>query len=198
MRRRVAAVVAVVGALLVSGCTQQYATPDERSHAVGEAVAESLRDVEPQPADLSVRGGFDGIVLEADLADLSPSETRDFIEAALPVMEESPLGAMPARLIFRHDDSRSGGGVLEWRGYDPERSERYFAAVQLWLDVLADPGAKVKQKFEVEATTVYGAVEVFDDRDLDAYRAQLEAALEQAGYVEPSLEVTPADRPAAP
>lgn len=194
MRRRLAAV-AVVGALLLTGCTPQYATPDERSHAVGDAVAERLRDVDPQPADLRVTGSYDGIVVDAALADLSPDETRDFIETALRVVEESPLGAMPVRLILSHDDARSGGGVLEWRGYDPERSERYFAAVQLWLDVLADPGAKVDQTFEVEATTVHGSVEVFDDRDLAAYRADLLAALEQAGYVDPSLEVTPADAP---
>jgi hypothetical protein len=202
VRRRLAAI-AVVAVLLLSGCTQRYDSPDERAEAFGHEVAESLKDVEPRPADLQVRGNFDGIVLEAQLDQMSFSETRDFIEAALPVVEDSPLGALPVRIILTHEGSLSHEGLpsgsvsMEWRGYDPVRSERYFAAVQLWLDVLADPEVQFKEKFDVEAAYVYGAIEVFDGRDLDAYRAELVGVLEQAGYTDPRILVTAAVVPAS-
>jgi hypothetical protein len=194
MTRRAAAI-AVIGALLLSGCAQQYDTPDDRSRAFGEAVGESLQDVEPQPDTLRVRGDFDGITVEASLGAMSFSETREFIEGALPVVEDSPLGSLPIRILLGHEAARSGSGGLEWRGYDPARSDRYFAAVQLWLDVLADPEVRVKERFDVQAAYVFGTVEVFDDRDLDAYRDELVAALEQAGYVDPSLTVVAGKTP---
>ena len=194
MRRRLVAV-AAVAVLLLSGCTQRYDSPDDRSHAAGDAVAESLRDIEPQPAELRTRGGFDGITLDARLEDMSASETRAFLEGALPVVAESPLGTMPIRIVLSHDGARSGSGSLEWRGYDPARAERYFAAVQLWLDVLADPGVRVEEKFDVQAAYVFGSVEVLDDRDVEAYRAELHGALEKAGYTAPSLRVTAAPTP---
>ncbi|WP_440708726.1 hypothetical protein [Herbiconiux sp. YIM B11900] len=188
MRRRLV-VVAVVAVLLLSGCTPRYDTPDDRSQAFGDAVAETLRDVEPQPAELRVRGSSDGITLDARLGDLSSSDTRRFIEEALPLVGDSPLGALPVRLVLSHDDVRSGAGGLEWLGYDPARSDRYFSAVQLWLDVLADPGVRVGERFEVQAAYVSGTVEVFDGRDLEAYRSELVGVLEQAGYVDPSITV---------
>ncbi|WP_291055391.1 hypothetical protein [Herbiconiux sp.] len=191
MRRRLAAV-AVVAVLLLSGCTPRYDTPDDRSQAFGDAVAETLSDVEPQPAELRVRGSYDGITLDARLGDLSSSDTLRFIEEALPLVGDSPLGALPIRLVLSHDDARSGVGGMEWLGYDPARSERYFSAVQLWLDVLADPGVQVEERFEVQAAFVSGSIEVFDGRDLDAYRSELVGVLEQAGYVDPSISVVAA------
>ncbi|MFB2554612.1 hypothetical protein [Herbiconiux liangxiaofengii] len=188
MRRRLAAV-GVVAVLLLSGCTQRYDTPDDRSNVFGAEVDESIHDLEVQPSNVRVTGSFDGIRMEAYLDQMSFAETREFIEAALPVIQDSPLGAMPVRIVLGHKAARSDSGTLEWNGYDPERAERYFAAVQLWLDVLDDPGVEVDEKFEVRAAYVFATVVVFDDRDLDAYRAELVGALEQAGYVDPSITV---------
>ena len=202
MKRRLAAL-AVVAVLLLSGCTQRYDSPDERSEAFGDEVAEKLKDIVPESAGLEVRGSFDGIVLESYIGEMSFAETRDFIETALPVIEDSPLGALPVRIVLTHEGSLgreglpSGSNTMEWRGYDPARSERYFAAVQLWLDVLADPGVQFKEKFDFEAAYVYGAVQVFDGRDLDTYRAELVGVLEQAGYTDPRILVTAAPVPAS-
>jgi hypothetical protein len=65
-------------------------------------------------------------------------------------------------------------------------------AVQVWLEVLADAGVEVDDRFEVQAAYVFGSIEVFDDRDLDAYRTEILGTLEQACYTDPSIEVTAA------
>lgn len=190
MRRRHLAAVAVVSALLLSGCAPQYATPDERSRSFGSDVAEELKNVETQPDELRVGASYDGITIDAQLGTMSPADSRAFIEEALPIIQDSPLGAMPVRFVFRHEDARSGGGGLEWRGYDPAQAERYFAAVELWLDVLADPGVELKERFEIEGSYFYGSVGVLDDRDVQAYRDDLVVALERAGFAEPFMTVS--------
>lgn len=203
MSRRIAAIAAAaaVAALLLTGCAPQYATPDERSESFAEPVAEAVNELDSAPEDVQVRSSFDGIVLEARLGDMSYAETRAFIEQALPIVEESPLGTMPVRLLLSHTQQGSGqqGAVagsttLEWRGYDPARADRYFAAVQVWLDTLADPGVQFDETFQVQAAAVFGDISVVDGRDLDAYSAEITAQLEKAGYVEPRIIV--AARPA--
>ena len=87
--------------------------------------------------------------------------------------------------------------TLDWRGYDPARAERYFGAVQLWLNVLADPGVQFNEVFDVQAAYVYGSISVFDDRDLETYRAELMDALEKAGYTDPLIVVAAAPVPAS-
>lgn len=187
MRR--GAAIAILAVLLLSGCTQRYDSPDDRSEAFGDAVAEQLRDVDTTPDDLRVYGGFDGIVFDAFLDRRSFAETRAFIESARSAADDSPLGDLPVRFVLSHRDTGQGTGTLEWRGYDPARSDRYYAALRLWLDVLADPGVQIKEKFEVEAATVFASVEVSDGRGLEAYRTQLVEAFQAAGFPEPRVEV---------
>lgn len=198
MSRRIAAVAAAaIAALLLIGCAPQYATPDERSESVAEPVAEEVNKLDSAPDDVRVRSSFDGITVEAHLGDMSYAETRAFIEDALPIVEDSPLGTMPVRLLLGHaqEGSVSGSGTLEWLGYDPERAGRYFAAVQVWLDTLADPGVQFDEPFQVQAVAVFGEISVLDDRDVDAYSAEVTAQLEQAGYVEPRIIVAATPTP---
>lgn len=194
MSRRIAAfaAAAAITALLLTGCAPHYATPDERSESFAEPVSEAVNELDSAPDDVQVRSSFDGITLEAFLGDMSYDETRAFIEDALPIVEDSPLGTMPVRVVLRHmhEGAESGSGTLEWLGYDPERADRYFAAVQVWLDTLADPGVQFDEPFQVQAVAVYGEISVLDDRDVDAYSAEVIAQLEQAGYVEPRIVVT--------
>lgn len=196
MRRRVAAA-AAVAALLLTGCAPQYATPDERSGSFAEPVAEKVKELDPQPDEVRVRSGFDGITVEAYLDDMSYSDTREFIEGVLPIVEDSPLGAMPVRLLLGHakEGQDTASGTLEWLGYDPARSDRYFAAVEVWLDILADAGVQFDDRFQVQAAYVFGEIRVLDGRDIDAYSAEVIAKLEQAGYVEPSIVFTPVPTP---
>lgn len=193
MNRRIAVVATAVAiaTLLLTGCGPQYATPDERSESFAEPVSDAVNELDSAPDDVRVRSSSDGITLEAFLGDMSYAETRAFIEEALPIVEQSPLGTLPVRLLLRHeqDGPDSGSGTLEWLGYDADRSDRYFAAVQVWLDTLADPGVQFDEPFQVQAVAVFGEISVLDDRDVDAYSAEVAVQLEQAGYVEPRIIV---------
>lgn len=186
------ATAALVAVLFLTGCTQQYETPDDRSHAFGADVSETIRQLDPLPTHLRVRGGFGGIVIEAYLDRMSYDEVRRFVEGALAAVDDSPLGSLPVRLMLSHESAQPDSGTLEWRGYDPARAERYFGAVQLWLDALADPGVRVEEWFSVRAADVTGTISVLDGRDVDAYRAELVGALELAGFPSPSLSVVAA------
>ena len=59
--------------------------------------------------------------------------------------------------------------------------------------VLADPDVQFEEDFEVQGAYVSGHILVFDDRDIAAYRAELVATLEAAGYVEPYINVEAGD-----
>ena len=194
MSRRFAGLagLALVGTLLLSGCAPQYTDPDDRSASFGAAVAAELKDLQPHPDEVRVRGDYDGISLDIQLGDMSFDDSRAFIESALPIIQDSPLGAMPVRFVLSHEATPSGGGGLEWRGYDPARADRYFGALQLWFDILADPGVKVDEPFQLEAAKVWGSITVLDGRDPDLYRADLLARLAQIGYADPYLAVAAA------
>ncbi|KQM57530.1 hypothetical protein [Agreia sp. Leaf210] len=202
MRRRLATI-AVVAVLLLSGCAQGYDSAEERARASAEELAESLRDVAPESIGVGATGSLEGVWVSARLDQTSFAETRDFLEDALPVVEDSPLGSLPIHvsLVYEGGASRegmpSGSATLDWRGYDPARAERYFGAVQLWLNVLADPGVQFNEVFDVQAAYVYGSISVFDDRDLETYRAELVDALEKAGYTDPLIVVAAAPVPAS-
>lgn len=192
MTRRFAAL--ALGALiLLSGCAPTYATPDERSEARGDAIAEALAQLEPHPEEFRVDGSYDGVGIIADLGDLSFDETREFLEGALTAVDESPLGSLPVTFDLSHSAEATPSQHLKWWGYDPARSERYFAAVEVWLSVLADPGVRFEDEFSVAAPYVFGMVLVLDDRDIVAYREGLADILEEGGYFEPGIYVRPED-----
>lgn len=187
MRRALAVAVGTI--ILLAGCAPTYSDPDDRSHERGDAVAEQILALTPQPSDVLVYGRYSGIGMTATLGDMSFADTRDFLEQSLDVIGDSPLGRLPVTITLGHASARDNSTPLKWLGYDPARADRYFAAVRLWMDVLADPETAFDDEFTVRADRAYGTVVVYDDRDLEAYRAELVAALEAAGYVEPGISV---------
>jgi len=191
--RRAAGIALIVG--LLAGCSPVYENPDDRSHARGAELAEALANVEPQPLDLDVWANYDSIRITMDVGDLTGPEIRDIVEPMLQVVSESRIASLPVRIQLRHDQASDATHLmpLEWMGYDPARAERYFAAVEVWLMVLADPDVQFEEDFEVQGAYVSGHILVFDDRDIAAYRAELVATLEAAGYVEPYINVEAGD-----
>lgn len=189
MRGRIALAAAAV-VLLLSGCAPSYSTPDERSHARGKVVSDQILAIEPQPRDVVVHGRYDGIGMSVSLGDMSFADTRSFVEQSLTIATASPLGALPIQMTFHHSSVRPARGQqLKWWGYDPARADRYYGAMQMWLDVLADTGTEFESDLTVQAVRVYGKILVFDDRDLDAYRAEIDATLTAAGYVNPGVVI---------
>ena len=191
MIRRMAVIALVVAVL--AGCAPVYETPDDRSHARGAELAEALTTALPESldVDLEVWANYDTIRITMDLGDLAAPEIRGIVEDTLQVVSESRIASLPVRLQLRHDQAGSAtrSRPLEWMGYDPARVERYFAAVDVWLTALADPGVQFDQDFDVRSAYVSVHITVIDDRDLEAYRAELVAMLEAAGYVDPFVTV---------
>lgn len=187
--RRTAAVIGLA-TFLLAGCSPTYSSPDDRSHARGQAVLEQILTIDPQPRDVSVYGRFDGIGMTVSLSDMSFEASRDFLEQSLAVIGDSPLGKLPVSIQLHHASARDAPQPLKWLGFDPARSDRYFAAVEVWMTVLADAQAEFDGEFSVQASRVVGTVVVSDDRDLSVFRSELVSVLEAAGYTDPSILIT--------
>lgn len=196
--RRIAAVALIV-AVVLAGCAPSYESADDRSHArgdeLGESIQKALETVDPAPTDLRVNANFGSAWVSMRTGDMTGPEIRAVVDKVLQAFSESRIASLPFRIEISHD--QAGDGIastpLQWRGYDPERAERYFTGMDVWLSVLADPQLQLDDEFSVQGGYVSGRILVFDDRDLDAYRAEVVAQLEGAGYVDPGISVERGD-----
>lgn len=190
MIRRIVAV-ALVTAVLLTACAPTYETPDDRSHARGDELEEAMQKLDPLPRNLRVFANYDAAWINMSTDDMTGPEIRDIVEQALDIFAESRIASLPLRIQISHDQASDGqkGTPLDWRGYDPERAERYYTAMDVWLSVLDDPNLQLDDEFVVQGAYVFARILVFDARDIAAYRAEVVATLEAAGYVDPGIYV---------
>lgn len=191
---RVAAI-ALIATVLLTACAPTYETPDDRSQArgaeLGEAITLAMEKIDPAPGNLRVFANYDAAWVTMSTGDMTAPEVRNVIEQVLQTFSESRIASLPFRMEISHE--QAGGGIastpLDFWGYDPERAERYFTGMDVWLSVIADPDLQLDEEFRVQGGYVFATILVFDDRDLDAYRAEIVATLEAAGYVDPGVYV---------
>lgn len=186
---------ALAAGVLLTGCAPTYETPDDRSHARGDelevAITEALENVNPQPTDVRVFANYDSAWVTMRTGDMTGTEVRAVIERVLEAFSESRIASLPFRIEVSHDQAGDGmkSTPLDFWGYDPEHIERYFTGMDVWLSVLDDPDLQLDEEFRVQAGYVFARILVFDDRDIEAYRAEVVATLEAAGYVDPGIYV---------
>lgn len=172
IRRWLGSVVALVTVSAgLAGCA--YAPPDTDTL---EDTLETIESVDRAAAYLSIQGAV-GLIISID-EDAVMSDTA--VEVADAFLESEFSGYLLVLSIETRDTR------FTWEGYDPEYAERYAAATELWLDLLALPGVEPSMSSGdafVRGTEFGFRFSVADPAVVETTLAKVSQMIADAGFV---------------